>query len=162
MITNQELSKALRSLGGTTPDPLACLGCGHEHNCKRVGCALLREAAKRLNDMPLSNEPSGWISVNDGLPDAEQEVFILCNRNGFRFTTTAMYEDGTMSTEDSEWNWYDLDFKYDEENDKYLIPKGWWEYRHFNSDDVYNNAVDCEVTHWMPLPGRQIIIGGQK
>ena len=36
--------------------------------------------------------------------------------------TTAMYEDGTISKEDSEWNWYDIDFIYDEENDiEYIV-----------------------------------------
>ena len=66
--------------------------------------------------------------------------------------TTAIYEDGKVSTEDSEWNWYDLDFNYDEENDCCYIPEGWWEYRHYNDDDVFNNPIDDEVTHWMPLP----------
>ena len=94
---------------------------------------------------------NNWISVKDRLPDAEQEVLIL-TENGV--ITTAMYEDGTVSTEDSCWNWYDVDFDYDEENDKYLICEGWWEYRHYNQDDVYNNCVDDDdkVTHWMPLP----------
>lgn len=95
---------------------------------------------------------SEWISVKDRLPEPEEEVFIRCNRNGHKFTTTAMYEDGTMPFGDSIWNWYDIDFDYDEERDEYLIPAGWWEYRHFNPDDVYNCLVDCEVTHWMPLP----------
>lgn len=63
-----------------------------------------------------------------------------------------MYEDGTVTTEESIWYWYDIDFQYDEDNDVYLIPKGWWEYRYFNPDDIYNNEVDCEITHWMPLP----------
>ena len=49
-------------------------------------------------------------------------------------------------------NKYDLDFNYDEENDCCYIPEGWWEYRHYNPDDVYNNTIDDEVTHWMPLP----------
>lgn len=107
----------------------------------------------------------GWrcqelISVEDGLPEPEKEVLVLAIR---RFVyggdvqeraviTTAMYEDGTISTEDSEWNWYDIDFIYDEENDVQYIPEGWWEYRHYNPDDVYNNAIDDEVTHWMYLP----------
>lgn len=69
-------------------------------------------------------------------------------------TAAAMYEDGKMSTEDSYWNWYDVDYDYDAENDLYLIPEGWWEYRHYNGDDVFNNAVDDPVTHWMPLPGK--------
>ena len=32
------------------------------------------------------------------------------------------------------------------------VPKGWWEYRHFNPDEVYNNKVDEDVVAWMPLP----------
>ena len=28
---------------------LACLGCGHEHNCSVHGCAIIREAAELLN-----------------------------------------------------------------------------------------------------------------
>ena len=93
-----------------------------------------------------------WISVKDRLPEPETEVLILADRRGYKVITTAMYEDGSISDEDSEWNWYDIDFNYDEENDKYLIPEGWWEYRHYNPDDVYDNAVDDKVTHWMPLP----------
>lgn len=27
---------------------LACLGCGHEHNCGTCGCAIIREAADKL------------------------------------------------------------------------------------------------------------------
>ena len=93
-----------------------------------------------------------WISVEDRFPDPETEVVILALRKNFKIMTTAMYEDGTVSPEDSTWCWYDLDFDYDEENDQYLIPKGWWEYRHYNPDDAYNNCVDDIVTHWMPLP----------
>ena len=70
-----------------------------------------------------------WISVKDRLPECEKEVLIVTD-NGI--ITTAMYEDGKMSTDDSAWNW--------------------WEYRYYNSDDVYNNCVDDKVTHWMPLP----------
>ena len=95
---------------------------------------------------------SKWVSVKDKMPEPEIEVFILALRNGYEVLTTAMYEDGTISTDDSAWNWYDLDFDYDEERDVYLIPEGWWEYRHYNPDDVYNNVVDDEVTHWLPLP----------
>jgi len=63
-----------------------------------------------------------------------------------------MYENGKIAIDDSYWYWQDLYFAYDEENDEYLIPEGWWEYRHYNPDEVYNNCVDGKVTHWMPLP----------
>lgn len=42
-----ELIKALGQLEVQTGS-LACLGCGHEHNCGVHGCALLREAAAQL------------------------------------------------------------------------------------------------------------------
>lgn len=71
--------------------------------------------------------------------------------------TTAHYEDGSVFLQDSVWYWEDLpDWgTYDEERDDYKIPKGWWEYRHFNPDDVYNNKIDCSVMGWMPLPPKE-------
>lgn len=93
-----------------------------------------------------------WISVKDRLPKVETEVLVACDRNGYRFVCPAIYEDGTVLTQDSIWNWYDLDGTYSEENDDYFVPQGWWENRQFTPDDIYNNPVDCAVTHWMPLP----------
>lgn len=99
---------------------------------------------------------TNWISVKDKLPAAEVEVLIYTKN---KITTTAMYEDGTISEENSEWHWNELwnwnDVKYDEENDCWLVPKGWWEYRHYNADDVYNNSIEGEgdeVLFWQPLP----------
>ncbi|MCM1364943.1 MAG: DUF551 domain-containing protein [Faecalibacterium sp.] len=92
-----------------------------------------------------------WISVKDRLPKPEEEVLVLAkSQRGYKTITTAMYEEGTMKVDDSAWNWEDIDFDYDEENDDYIIPCGWWEYRHYG--DALNYAVDDEVTHWMPLP----------
>lgn len=94
-----------------------------------------------------------WISVKEQMPEPEVEVLVLTvNKSGHKIITTAIYEDGKVSTDDSIWIWYDLDFDYDEENDQYLIPVGWWEYRHFNPYEVYNCNIDLPVTHWMPLP----------
>ena len=42
-----ELIEALRRLKVQTGS-LACLGCGHEHNCGTGGCAIIREAADKL------------------------------------------------------------------------------------------------------------------
>ena len=107
-------------------------------------------------DCTLYKPQNEWISVDERLPEPEVEVVVHMRRKHanieYSIITTAMYEDGTISTEDSDWSWYDLDFNYDEENDRYLIPEGWWEYRHYNPDDVYNNPIDDIVTHWMPLP----------
>lgn len=99
-----------------------------------------------------------WIPVTERLPEAEKEVMIRCSRGGYIFTCPAIYEYGTVLTKDSAWNWYEIDSyaEYSEETDDYFVPQGWWESRHFTPDDVYNNPVDCEVTHWMPQPGVEV------
>ncbi len=42
-----ELITALEHLKVETGS-LACLGCGHEHNCSTHGCAIIQEAAEQL------------------------------------------------------------------------------------------------------------------
>ena len=44
---DQELVNAIRRLNVETGS-LACMGCGHEHNCGVSGCAVMREAADRI------------------------------------------------------------------------------------------------------------------
>lgn len=46
---DQELVNALRRLKVETGS-LACLGCGHEHNCGIHGCAIMQAAADRLDN----------------------------------------------------------------------------------------------------------------
>ena len=48
-MTINELIKALQRLKLETAS-IACLGCGHEHNCGIHGCAIIREAAERLGN----------------------------------------------------------------------------------------------------------------
>nr|DAV66134.1 MAG TPA: hypothetical protein [Caudoviricetes sp.] len=43
----KELINSLNRLKVQTGS-LACLGCGHEHNCGTGGCAIIREAADKL------------------------------------------------------------------------------------------------------------------
>lgn len=96
-----------------------------------------------------------WRDPETDPPKVETEVLILYRNDidGYGITT-AHYEDGSVFLQDSVWNWEDLpDWgTYDEERDDYKIPKGWWEYRHFNPDEVYNNQIDRPVVGWMPLP----------
>lgn len=44
---DQELVSAIRRLKVETGS-LACMGCGHEHNCGVSGCAVMREVADRI------------------------------------------------------------------------------------------------------------------
>lgn len=101
---------------------------------------------------------SDWIPVIERLPQCEQEVLVCAERryiggNTKMIITSAIYEDGTLSEVDSSWSWEDLDCeKWDDENDCGIIPEGWWEYRHYNPDEVYNNLIDDHILAWMPLP----------
>ena len=111
-----------------------------------------------IASMPEADEAAaGWIPVAEQLPDKEKEVLVMARRkhaNGIitNIITTAIYEDGTVPEVKSIWTWDDIEYIWDEENDCNLVPKGWWEYRHYNADDVSNNLVDNEVVAWMPLP----------
>lgn len=100
-----------------------------------------------------------WRNPETDPPEVETEVLILYRNDidGYEITT-AHYEDGSVFLQDSVWYWEDLpDWgTYDEERDDYKIPKGWWEYRHFNPDEVYNNQIDRPVVGWMPLPPKEI------
>lgn len=103
-----------------------------------------------------------WRDPDKDPPKVETEVLILYRNeiDGYEITT-AHYEDGNVFLQDSVWYWEDLpDWgTYDEERDDYKIPEGWWEYRHFNPDDVYNNKIDRPVVGWMPLPPKEIVEG---
>lgn len=49
-VATEDLVAILRHVSVETGS-LACLGCGHEHNCGTRGCALIREAADRLDSL---------------------------------------------------------------------------------------------------------------
>lgn len=70
MKTN-ELIAALRRMKVETGS-LICFGCGHEHGCNTRGCALIREAADRLDTMQRE-----WVSVDDMLPEMHKDVLAL-------------------------------------------------------------------------------------
>lgn len=53
-MTTDDLLQALARLRVETGS-LACLGCGHEHNCSTHGCQILREAAAQLEHFTAEN-----------------------------------------------------------------------------------------------------------
>ena len=115
------------------------------------------EWCKEIVEQAAEEYNNGWIPCSVAMPPVETEVFILAKRK-YKYgdcryiRTTAMYEDGTVLENDSCWSWEDVDGVWDEDNDCYIIPEGWWENRHYNPDEVYNNVVDDEVIAWQPLP----------
>lgn len=146
----EELVEALRRCANGESDecPFTERGvCG----CPEMSADQIERDQKEIETL---REKQQWIPVAERLPEPETDVLAVCNRNGYIFVIPAIYEDGKMLTQESAWNWNDIYCYglYDEETDDYYIPEGWWENRQFNPDDVYNNPVDCAVTHWLPLP----------
>ena len=143
-MTDKEIIQALRRCQFGAP----CARCPavSYKNC-------MDETHKCAENAALREKP-WWIPVTERMPEHETDVLAVCNRNGYIFVIPAIYEDGKLLTQDSAWTWSDIYCYglYDEKADDYYIPEGWWENRQFNPDDVYNNPVDCAVTHWMPLP----------
>lgn len=129
-----------------------------EEACAEMLIGLADSLLKDAPSVPIQEAFLEWRNPETDLPKVETEVLVLYRYNGYMGITTAHYEDGNVFYQDSEWNWEDLpDWgTYDEERDDYRIPEGWWEYRHFNPDDVYNNKIDCHVVGWMPLPPKEI------
>lgn len=122
--------------------------------------ATIKAAAKTLReDVPEVTAFPAWRNPETDPPKVEEEVLIMYQTaSGGCGITTAHYEDGTLLSQDSIFYWDELAAwgELDEENNDYIIPKGWWEYRHFNQDEVYNNRVDYPVIGWMPLPPKEV------
>lgn len=124
-------------------------------NCKQYTDQKIASDVIETHLNALSN--NGWIYCSEKMPLPETEVLIVAKRKfkggDFRYIiTSAMYEDGTIRENDSCWRWEDIEGEWDEEEDCYIIPEGWWENRHYNPDDVYNNTVDDEVIAWQYMP----------
>ena len=132
---DQELVNALRRLKVETGS-LACLGCGHEHNCGVSGCAVMREAADRIANMNthilalqkeienLRGQVPRWIPVMERRP--EQDGKYLCV---YSFRT--MDDSPARMSFPSVLDYYATD----------PVP-------HFQHEGVN----EMHVTHWMPLP----------
>ena len=100
-------------------------------------------------------EQPQWISVEERLPDAEQEVRVLCKaswNSRYRYQCQAFYEPKGMLRENSNYGWdYECCSEYSEEDDDYFVNPGWYERIH-NWDDYSAVGITDEVTHWMTLP----------
>lgn len=66
-MTDAELVRALKTMSIETGG-IICLGCGHEHGCGVHGCAVLKEAAKRIMEAAKVNRseiPNGSEKPNN-------------------------------------------------------------------------------------------------
>ena len=103
--------------------------------------------------MPTLTQPNGWISAEERLPDAEEEVSLYCVTSwGYRYQCQGFYVPPGTRRDDSDYSWdRECCKEYDEESDDYLVNPGWYECTH-NWDDYSACGINDKVTHWMPLP----------
>ena len=82
-----ELIRALKRMSIETGG-IICLGCGQEHSCRVHGCAILKEAAKRIlkaAGQPEKKAESEWILPERELPPDGEEVLVLMeSKKGIR------------------------------------------------------------------------------
>lgn len=132
----QELVNAIRRLKVETGS-LACMGCGHEHNCGVSGCAVMREAADRIVNQSthiaalqqeiekLRGQLPRWIPVEERLPDHDELVLVIAS--GKPKENITLDEAVELAT---------------------LYSDGW-------CLETWPEWTGANVTHWMPLPVRR-------
>ena len=98
-----------------------------------------------------------WISVKERLPENEKCVIIAGWREGISgklwpVVMTAFHTDGKMLAQDSDYAWSNgnIEMKYDEDADDFIVPEGWFE--DVQCADEFSTVDAISVTHWMPLP----------
>lgn len=132
-----------------------------EEECEGISAFIVASTLKKVHQlvkgMPEVKQECScqeWRNPETDPPKVETEVLVLCSCGTGYCITTAFYEDGTVLQNKSRWYFEDIEDYgiYDEENDEYRIPKGWWENRHYCPDDVPDYKVDDLVVGWMPLP----------
>lgn len=130
---DQELVNAIRRLKVETGS-LACMGCGHEHNCGVSGCAVMREAADRIANQSthvaalqheiekLRGQVPRWIPVTERLPDHDELVLVIASGKPKENITL----DGAIELAT-------------------LYSDGW-------CLETWPEWTGANVTYWMPLP----------
>jgi len=91
-----------------------------------------------------------WIPVSEWLPECEKAVEVTVERHlptkTIYLTCRAIYEDGTVWSQDSRFRWENFDnYKYDEERDDWLVPEGWFEAVSYAEEF---EAIDDFVIAW--------------
>jgi len=96
--------------------------------------------------------------INDTTPTNEEPILILTKKTfsygkGYIYTIVrGFYTDGNTNTEDSDYCWLDTDnWEYDEENDAYIIPQGYWEERWYGNGEDSVAVIDDKVVGWCRL-----------
>lgn len=165
-MTTDEILCALDALAVQTGS-LACLGCGHEHNCGIHGCAIIREAGKIIRWLSTDNTALRY-AINPAKVKRSQEQ----NFNGAVAYMRALIEEQRAQIEKAEAEnavlrekvpqWVSVEDRLPIDRlSKYLVafrdaggsivdmaryfPSDGWTCDNW---EVPQNLI----THWMPLP----------
>jgi len=148
-LKDKDLVNAIRRLKVETRS-LACIGCGHGHNCGVSGCAIMREAADRI-----ANQSTHIAAL-------QQEIEKLRGQN------EQLREAAALVTKESaellERRWIPVEERLPEDRSDVLVVAYWHErwgaYMGWCAPERAAWSVhvgigdrsDIAVTHWMPLP----------
>ena len=130
-----------------------CLPCpfGEEKECKDC---VIEKVMKVIDEAP-TVAASPWHRVEDGLPDDEVPVLAVLHNTYGRNVVLKLCHIGhhKRTTEEYGWQEYEGETEYDEENDCFWIPEGWWESNYHEDNLNWEiGETDGTITHWMPLP----------
>ena len=96
-----------------------------------------------------------WIPVTERLPENAEVVLVrgyAVNNPKYKATFKGHWIAAHSMLADDFGSDSDMDLEYDEAEDAYYVPEGWFE-RIEIWDDYTDIAVrDFTITHWMPLP----------
>jgi hypothetical protein len=109
---------------------------------KECGFYPLNESKKRFSYEVIMT----WISTKEKLPEAGKNV--IAYTEGIE-PIRAFYAPKLTIDASNYDEFSDIDPDYDEENNNFFLPQGWYESNHY---DGTNWRVDHEITHWQPLP----------
>lgn len=97
---------------------------------------------------------AGWVSIEEAYPKPQQRVYVVCEIPKFGggvvcFQTMAEYIPYmTVKEEDYMADEYRGDGDYNEEEDEYYTPEGFYEWQ---SEPEIHWKISAKVIYWMPL-----------
>lgn len=109
---------------------------------------------KGINNKRVVGPNIGWVLIQEAQPKAQQRVYVVCEKpkhNGgvVRFQTIAEYIPYmTIKEEDYMSDEYQGEGDYNQEQDEYYTPKGFYEWQ---SETEAHWKISAKVTHWMPM-----------